>query len=149
MSSDSASVRHVVTSVISTPKGGSQVTVSREMVPHREEVFRPEDVSSPAGIATALHRVQQHAREATQATRSLPVLGGTYWPGVSLTANVPKTIAHGVGGGVSVAVLPTAPSAAARIWVPSQTPARGQVTVESDATVTVDLWIYPKPGATR
>jgi Ubiquitin-activating enzyme E1 FCCH domain len=96
------SIRHVATTVVGqTQPVSGQVSPSAlrsyntELVPHKFEVVTPDSVQTPSQVAQLFQLMQRNASESTQSARSLPVLGGTYWPGLTLSSGT-HSIAHGV-----------------------------------------------------
>lgn len=153
-----ASRRHVTTVIqANTSTSGSTPMVrARELVAMREEVFSSQDLDTGAGTQRALQAVQRHVAEATQAARSLPVQGGTYWPSVKFTANSAHLVQHGVAGGLEVSwmalsVRPATVNVAAvsqgRIVEVSQDAPRGRITLASSEACTADLWFWARPSA--
>lgn len=136
-----------------------QVIVSRELVPMREEMFVGETaLDSPAKVAGALHRIQRHMNETTQAARSLPFLGGAYWPNVAFKANTATTMAHGITGGVDVAWAMFSPrpagANAAAVVAPavvevSQSAPTGRITLSANLSGSYDLYFFARPGALK
>src|SRR5579863_1284270 len=105
-----ADVARAVTSIVRSSQASNVVTalaggLTQEIVPYREELFQAPAVSAPAGLVKALHKVQRHIQESTQAARSLPIQGGTYFPAVTFAAGVPLTIVHNLQ--VAVAWMPS------------------------------------------
>jgi hypothetical protein len=150
-------VRTAPTAVIAPVPGSSkQVIVAHEIVPMREEVFHPSDVSSPAGVSRALQQMQRHVAETTQSARSLPFLGGTYFPNIFFAVGVNQTFAHRVPGGVAVAfevLRPrnVGPSPLATVVVEvSQDTTNGRITLVAlplAQGMTCDLHFFPQPVA--
>lgn len=136
-----------------------QAVVSRELVPMREELFSGDAaLDSPAKVGAALHRIQRHINETTQAARSLPFLGGVYWPSVVLKANTATPMAHGLSGGLPVAWTmfsprPAAANAAAvvapAIIETAQDTASGRITLAANLAGTYDLYFFVRPGALK
>ncbi len=136
-----------------------QAVVSRELVPMREEMFTGDSaLDTPAKVGGALHRIQRHINETTQAARSLPFLGGAYWPNVAFKANTAFTISHGIPGGVDIAwdmfsPRPAAANASAvvapAIVEISQSTSTGRITLAANLAGTYDLYFYPRPGALK
>lgn len=128
--------------------------VSRELVPMREEIFDASQLKDPKQIAEALHRVQRHLNEATQASRSLPFQGGVYMPSLVFAANTAQTLQHGCQTGLPVAWdyysrRPTAANSAGQINEVKQDPATGRITLQSTDAATYDLYFFTRPGALR
>lgn len=152
-------VRTAITTILGTSPGasGSKVQVSHELVPMREEIYSPESLKDPSGVAQALQKVQRHVAETTQSARSLPVLGGAYFPNVALTST-PTQLAHGLQGGVTVAWIVarlrnvSAGGAAVCVEETAQDVVNGRVSfalLPSGATATADIWVFPQPSLTR
>lgn len=160
--SAAAAIRSKVTSVVQSQGPAANLhtaIVSRELVPMREEIFSGDNaLDTPAKIGMALHRIQRHINETTQGARSLPFLGGAYWPSVKFAANTAVTLAHGVAGGVEVAwdeFAPRPASANAAAVVPlsvvevSQNAATGRITLAANIAGMVDLYFFARPGALK
>lgn len=151
--------RQPVTSIMvgaSAANGMKPQTITKELVPLREEVFSSADVSSPGGVVASLHKMQRHMAEATQASRSLPVQGGTYWPNVGFVANAAHVFQHGIPGGLAVAwVAPSMRPNVANALVlcqvveTAQDAAHGKVTLTASANCVADVWFFPRPSAER
>lgn len=147
--------RQPVTSILSanTATSGTKTQLaSKELVPMREEVFHPEEVDTPQKVSVALHRMQRHMAEATQASRSLPVQGGAYIPSVAFVANTAQTLTHHIPGGFSVAWLPLsirtfAGNVFANFTEVSQDLTRGKLTLQTSANCTADIWVFVRPGS--
>jgi len=88
------------TSIVQLPQSeaGSTTITAHPTVAYRVEPFSPASLGTPDGIARALFRMQRYGAEATQAARSLPLLGGTYFPNVSFPGGTAVTISHRVQG---------------------------------------------------
>lgn len=152
-------VRNNITAIVgSTPgKNGTTTTVTHELVTMRVEPFQPTDVDTPSKVAQALGKVQQHVQETTQSARSLPQLGGTYFPGVVFTANTPQTLAHRVQGGQLVSFEVKSPrsltsNAAVTVIEVSQNASLGRITLLAVPTtmgLTCDLQFFQRPNISR
>lgn len=163
MATPRAAIRSAVTAIVGLlpGKAGAEVRTTKEQVPFREELFRDQDFVASTdgialrGIADALHKIQRHVAEATQSARSLPVLGGAYWPGVALSGT-PNVIAHGIPGQVSVSFLvasmrSVSSNVAVSVVETAQDPTTGRVSVAvqpSGVSVIADLWFFPRPVVT-
>jgi len=77
----------------------SERIITKELVPLKHELISAGLVADGRRLAEALHTIQRSTDEATQSARSLPVLGGSYWPAQSFAMNTPQIFAHGVQGG--------------------------------------------------
>jgi len=113
----------------------------------REELFRADDLDNPAKVARALHIIQRHVQEATRAPRSLPVLGGCYWPNVTFAAGQPQSFAHGLQAIVAVITARVRQSASGAAPVIVEVGQDGnRITLAASVACTADLWFYPQPG---
>lgn len=137
------------TSVLTPPSAPVASTV--ELVAFKEQAFSPADVGAPGGVAMALHRVQRAAIDATASARTLPVLGGTYWPNVAFVGGESAVLAHGCGAGVTVSfILARVRVTASSTLAPSvvevaQDASTGRITLAADVDCICDLWFYPQP----
>lgn len=147
--------RQPVTSILGTSKVTSAQSamqqISKEIVPMREEVFRVEDVDTPTKVSVALHRMQRHMAEATQAARSLPVQGGSYMPSVAFVANTATPLLHRIPGGLPVAWIPVAirtgfANVFAQMTEVSQDAPRGKIALAASANCTADVWFFVRPS---
>lgn len=143
-------VRQVVSSVVEN----NGQTVSHEGVPLREQIFPATALATPSGVSSALQLVQREVGQATQAARTLPYLGGVYFPNVIFEMGVPQAIPHRVPGPSEVA------------WtVHSRRPGigpsnglvqlgtiaeieqgNGTITLEANENVVCDLFFFSRPG---
>jgi hypothetical protein len=128
--------------------------VTAELVPMREEIFSSAQLAEPSQVADALHKMQRHLSEATQAPRSLPFLGGVSMPSVTFAANTAQTLQHGCQLGLAVTVLSMSRRAAAANSVGclnevSQDLPTGRITLQSTDAATYDLYFFTRPGAVR
>jgi hypothetical protein len=147
-------VRRNVTTIVNAQslaqagRVSAQLLTSRELVAMREEICHPSQLTSPAAIANAIHQVLRHVAETTQSSRSLPVLGGTYWPNVSLPAGTAQPFAHGVGGIAAFIALRVRQQSAgpAPIIVEVGQDNNGRITLAATVACIADLWFFPQPG---
>lgn len=132
--------------------------VTRSPVAMREEIYSAEQMKDPQQIAGALQALSQHVRETTQAARSFPMHGGTYWPSVKFPANTALTLAHGCQPGLpvaweTIAPRPTAVNALAVVVAGcievSQDVASGRITLASNIACTYDFHFYTRPQGVR
>ena len=144
-------LRTRITSVVAFtgPKGSqTEVLRSSEVVPFREEIFTADQVDQPTKLARALHLVQRHVAEATQASRSLPVLGGAYFVDMAFAAGANVIVSHGLTGPVSwiaCAVRPSNVAQTASVQEIAQTGSNTRIVFQSANACTIDLWLFPKP----
>ena len=143
--------RRDATSVVSPrtgAQGGGVVIESLETSAH-EEVFSANNLDTPAKVAVALRRLQERIRDDSRGARTLPVNGGTYWTGQTLTAGEVFTYAHGVKG--VAAFIPCnirATANAAPIITQVGQTTDGRIQLATSANCVADLWFYPQPGLT-
>lgn len=148
-------LRRAVTTILAqqtAAQGGATRVSSRELVPMRQEIAHPSELSTPQQIANVIHMALRHVDETTQGARSLPVLGGVYWPNVSLAAGVATRFSHGCGAGITVSLIPCR----VRLTAAGQPPVivevgqdvNGGITLASSVACLVDLWFFPQPGVT-
>lgn len=129
----SVALRRAVTSIVSpkTTTTANVVTVTaassnaRELVPHKFDLATAADLDTPAKVALALERSQRNTADSTQSARSLPVLGGVYWPDITFALGVKQTFAHGIQG--QVAFLACEPRPTFATWVKSTAYAKGAI----------------------
>lgn len=152
-----ATLRRQVTSIISTQsaaQGGRTLVSSRELVAMREEITHGsqlradgEQWADPKAVANAIHQVLRHVNEVTQGARSLPVLGGAYFPNQVFAAGVAVSFAHGLQSIVSFISCRMRQSASGPAPVLVEVGQDGnRISVAASAACLCDVWIYPQPG---
>lgn len=137
-------------------KASANVRLAKLAVPMRQELYTPDKVDTPQGVATALQAMARHVDEVSFASRSYPFHGGTYWPNVAFQANTKIVFAHGCTSGLAVAwrefsVRPTGAVANAvtngrRVEISQDAPT-GRITLSSNEAATVDLHFFTRPVA--
>lgn len=148
-------IRSTTTSIVAQSASNTSSTrlaVTNEAAAYPVEVFSPESLSTPRGVSHALELVQKHAVAATLAARSLPVLGGVYWPSLHLVGGTNTAVPHGLGVAVSwhVGTLRFANANAAaynaQVYELGQSTDNNVLYLAPGANCIVDLWVYPKPS---
>ena len=146
--------RRATTTILSQALVGGQaqtLSITHETVPHPVEIFSPQMVDTPEKVSRALERIQQHVRESTASSRSLPTLGGCYFPNVKIPAGSTVSLTHGLGAAVSFAVLDvrmTSPTDVPAVLVDAGQDAPGnRLLVKTTTACTVDVHVFPRPLA--
>lgn len=123
-------------------RGVTPVTSSREQGAAQRREFLPSS-TDVQGLVRIVNQMHVNLDNALAQLRTLPMLGGIYLRDRALVANTNFTIAHGLKRAPAVMfVSPQTNFARFKVVSSDST----HVVVVADATTTVDVWLFPRPG---